>query len=328
MTTPDRQPPQRSILLWHIHGSWTQAFVAGRHRYLIPVTEAGDEDGRGLCGRDWPNATEVAPEALGASDVDLVILQRPGELELAQCWLGRRLGTEIPAVYVEHNTPRPYAVDSSHPMAGRSDITIVHVTDFNRLMWDNGRAPTTVIDHGIADPGPRYTGEIAAAAVTINEPVRRGRTVGTDLLVEFGRSVPIEVWGMGTEELNHPERLRPGVVGHGDRPGPALWDELARRRVYLHTARWTSLGLSLLEAMYLGMPVVAVAATMAPLVVPRDAGVVSADPAVLGRALEELVADPDHARAAGAAAREHARKQYGLDRFLHAWEHLIEAQCA
>lgn len=34
---------------------------------------------------------------------------------------------------------------------------------------------------------------------------------------------------------------------------------MARRRVYLHTARWTSLGLSLLEAMHLGMPVVAVA---------------------------------------------------------------------
>jgi hypothetical protein len=30
--------------------------------------------------------------------------------------------------------------------------------------------------------------------------------------------------------------------------------ELARRRVYIHPLRWTSLGLSLIEAMQLAMP--------------------------------------------------------------------------
>lgn len=328
MRTRNRQPRLRTILLWHVHGAWTQAFVAGGHRYLIPVNDDRDPDGRGLCGRDWPHAVEATPAELRSADVDLVVLQRPHEAQLAESWLGRRPGVDLPAVYVEHNTPRPYAVDSTHPVAERTDIPVVHVTDFNRLMWDNGRAPTTVITHGIADPGPLYSGEVPAAGAAINEPVRRGRTVGTDLLAELSAYTPIDVWGMGSEELNRPGLRRPGVVGHGDRPGPALWAELARRRVYLHTARWTSLGLSLLEAMYLGMPVVAVAATMAPLAVPAEAGMVSADPAVLGRALAEFVADPEHARATGAAAREFARKQFGLDRFLHDWDHLIEAQCA
>ena len=27
-----------NILLWHVHGSWTTAFVQGQHRYLVPVT--------------------------------------------------------------------------------------------------------------------------------------------------------------------------------------------------------------------------------------------------------------------------------------------------
>ena len=26
------------VLLWHVHGSWTTAFVSGRHEYLLPVT--------------------------------------------------------------------------------------------------------------------------------------------------------------------------------------------------------------------------------------------------------------------------------------------------
>lgn len=81
------------------------------------------------------------------------MLQRPQEIELATRWLGRRPGIDIPAVYVEHTTPRPFAVDSVHPLAGREDIPVIHVTDFNRLMWNNGVAPTRVINHGIADPG-------------------------------------------------------------------------------------------------------------------------------------------------------------------------------
>lgn len=38
----------RVLLVWHVHGSWTQSLVAGPHRYLIPVSPAKDADGRGL----------------------------------------------------------------------------------------------------------------------------------------------------------------------------------------------------------------------------------------------------------------------------------------
>jgi len=74
----------------------------------------------------------------------------------------------VSAVYVEHNAPRPSPTNSRHPLADRADVPIVHVTDFNRLMWDNGDAPTAVVAHGILDPGELYTGEIAAAATMIN----------------------------------------------------------------------------------------------------------------------------------------------------------------
>lgn len=303
-----------------------ESFVAGAHRYVVPVNAAADADGRGLAGRSWPHADEVAVDNLRDEDVDLVVLQRPHELELAQQWLGRRPGVEVPAVYVEHNTPRPSPVDSVHPVASRTDIPVVHVTDFNRLMWDNGAATTHVIAHGIADPGHFYTGDIAAAASMINEPLRRWRTVGTDLLIELGAHVPIDVWGIDTLELNRRERK--GVRAKGDVPGRRLMRQIARRRIYLHTARWTSLGLSLVEAMYLGMPVVAVASTMAPAVVPEEAGVVSADIETLARALREFVAEPSAATLAGKAAREFAIAHFSLDRFLSQWDEVIEERCA
>ncbi|HEX3213832.1 MAG TPA: hypothetical protein VH016_14780, partial [Actinomycetota bacterium] len=40
------------VLLWHVHGSWTTAFVQGRHEYLLPVTPDRGPDGLGRA-RTW-----------------------------------------------------------------------------------------------------------------------------------------------------------------------------------------------------------------------------------------------------------------------------------
>jgi glycosyltransferase involved in cell wall biosynthesis len=100
--------------------------------------------------------------------------------------------------------------------------------------------------------------------------------------------------------------------------------ELARRRVYLHPIRWTSLGLSLLEAMHLGMPVVALATTEASEAVPPEAGVVSTRFDLLAEALRAFVADLDFARHTGLAARTAARRRYPLDRFCTDWDRLLK----
>ena len=36
-----------NILIWHVHGAWTTAFVQGKHRYLIPVDEFAEVELRG-----------------------------------------------------------------------------------------------------------------------------------------------------------------------------------------------------------------------------------------------------------------------------------------
>ena len=38
--------------MWHVHGSWSTAFVAGRHRTLVPVDADRSPDGRGRA-RTW-----------------------------------------------------------------------------------------------------------------------------------------------------------------------------------------------------------------------------------------------------------------------------------
>jgi glycosyltransferase involved in cell wall biosynthesis len=93
--------------------------------------------------------------------------------------------------------------------------------------------------------------------------------------------------------------------------------------VYVHPVRWTSLGLSLLEAMHLGMPVVALATTEVVEAVPPEAGVLATRPERLWSAVREFLDDEDAARLAGKAARAAALERYGLDRFLRDWDELL-----
>jgi len=313
-----------NILLWHVHGSWTTAFVQGPHSYLLPLTPDRGQDGRGRARTwDWPAAAREVPyDRLDREDVEVVVLQRPHELELAQRWLRRRPGRDVPAVYVEHNTPKGDVPLTRHPLAGRDDVPLVHVTHFNELFWDSGVAPTTVIEHGVVDPGPRWTGELERAAVVVNEPMRRGRVTGTDLLPRFAAAAPLDVFGMGAGDLLSRLDL-PNTCSY-DLPQRALHDALARRRVYVHPIRWTSLGLSLLEAMHLAMPVAVLATTEAVAAVPPEAGVLSTRVDELVDAVRMFLADPALAAETGRRARAAALQRYGLARFLDDWDRLLK----
>lgn len=313
------------VLIWHVHGSWTTSFVQGTHDYLLPVVPGRGADGRGRAETwDWPaNAVEVPVAELRSVDFDVVVLQRQAELALLRLWTGRKAGRDVPAVYVEHNTPPGPAAVSRHPLAEQDAVRVVHVTHFNRLMWDTGLAPTTVIEHGVVDPGYRYTGERASVAAVVNEPVRRGRVAGTDLLRRMADEIPLHVYGMGMAALAAAAPELSGAL-HDDLPQHRLHDELGTHRAYFHPYRWTSLGLALIEAMAMGIPVLALSTTGAPDAVPRDAGVLSCDLDVLRSAARRWLREPAEAREAGLAARRHAVQHFGLSRFLDDWDRLLK----
>jgi hypothetical protein len=313
------------ILLWHVHGSWMTAFVQGAHEYLVPVLPGRGPDGLGRARTwNWPSTVhERTPAQLRDEAIDVVILQRPEELDLVRRWLGREPGSDVPAIYLEHNTPEGSPCGQRHLLADQRKISIVHVTGFNELYWDNGEAPAVVIEHGIVDPGLRYTGELAAGAVVVNEPARRGRSVGADLVPRFAVDGPIDVFGMKTKE--YAQSLgADSVTAYQDLfSQDAMHTELSRRRVYLHPMRWTSLGLSLIEAMQLGMPVVALAATEVIEAIPAGAGVLSTSLDTLRAAFRTYLYEPEMARNDGAVGRAAALERYGLGRFLVDWDQLL-----
>jgi hypothetical protein len=309
------------ILMWDVHGGYTDSLVAGTHDYLFLPPEPSGRGGLARYGSSPPgHAYEVTAEELRDLPPDLVLLQRLEEIALCTENLGRRPGDDLPTIFLEHNTPKTDVPSTRHPLADQPRIPVVHVTHFNELFWDCGRTPTRVIEHGVVDPGLRYTGGLARLAFVVNEPVRRWRVTGTDLLPRFA-DCDVDAFGIDADKL--PEALGPahqGVRFAGNLHPDGLYDALVERRVYLHLNRWTSLGLSLIQAMLLGMPVVVLDATEASRAVPMTAGARSADIDELVTAARALLADPNEARRRGLIARRAALDRYGLPRFLHDWD--------
>jgi hypothetical protein len=313
------------VLIWHVHGAWMTSFVQGPHESLVPIVADRGPHGRGRAQTyAWPErAVERTPDALASSEIDVVVIQRREEIALCDAWLGgRRVGRDLPLVWVEHNAPQGRIDEMRHPAAdcGR-EATVVHVSHANALLWDTGPVPSVVIEHGIVDPGSRYSGLVPRAAVAINEPLRRGRVCGVDLLPRFAAVGGLDLFGIASERM---EGLIPGLRAFGDVPHDLLLEQMARRRVYLHPYRWTSLGIALIEAMHLAMPVVVVASLEAGVVVPGDAGVVSNRVEVLVEGLRTLIAEPDEARRRGERARAYALERHGIGRFVDDWSGLLK----
>ena len=158
------------ILLWHVHGSWTTAFVQGEHDVprarrcptAAPTGAAAPGPGTGR----RPSSRCTPPSSCATSDVDVVVLQRPHELErLARRGSAAAPGRDVPAIYLEHNAPQGRIAEMRHPAADRDDLALVPRHPLQRAVLGlPARTPTRVIEHGIVDPGPRYTGELPRAA--------------------------------------------------------------------------------------------------------------------------------------------------------------------
>jgi hypothetical protein len=315
-----------NVLLWNVHGGYTNALSHLPHRLLLPTTPDRGPFGRGRVATwNWsPNAREVDVDDMRDTPIDIAIVQRPEELHLLHRWSGRKPGVEYPVIYLEHNTPAECVPLTRHPLADRDDMVIVHITHFNQVMWDCGGTRTHVIEHGLPDPGVRWEPHNSHAAVVVNDPISRGRTVGTDLLPLFARVTALDAFGRNVHALPAHLGITDGSIqtfeGLGQR---ALHEHLRHRAVYLHPHRWTSLSLSLIEAMFIGMPVVAFASTEVSRALPPTAGCTSTDVRELQNMLRTLTHDRDMARRAGQAAREAALGRFGLHRFTSQWDTLL-----
>jgi glycosyltransferase involved in cell wall biosynthesis len=179
-------------------------------------------------------------------------------------------------------------------------------------MWDSGRTPTSVIEHGVAIPaGVRYGGELERGLVVTNHLARRGRRMGADLFAAMRAELPLDLLGMAAHELG----------GLGEIDHPALPAFIARYRFLFSPVRYSSLSLSTLEAMMTGMPVLALAtAEMATVIEHGISGFAVTDTRQLAPCMLALLNDPGLARRLGEGARRTALDRFSIDRFSADWD--------
>ena len=297
--------------------------VAGAAR-LLPAGEAGRPEGYG--GRSgtlpWPdNVHEVAaPRRCARADSRLRPVPVAGATRRSTSTRSSRRPSEtLPRIYLEHDPPREHPTDTRHPVDD-PDVLLVHVTHFNDLMWDCGRTPTTVIEHGVIVPAGRalhrrvrarasrsstaWTGAAGASARTCSTAVRE--------------SVPLDLVGMGSEAARRPRR---GAARRSCRPFEA------RYRFFFNPIRYTSLGLALCEAMMLGMPVVGLATTeMATVVRERRHRLRRHGPRRgSSSACASCSTTAGEAARLGAGARRYALERFGIERFVRDWDDVARA---
>lgn len=300
------------ILTWHIHGAYLESLAATGHEIVLPVAPERGHGWQGRAGADLLPDTvrDVPADALDDVGIDLVLYQSVDVWQQRERFLGAAIRS-LPAIYLEHDPPRAHPTDTRHPVDDPS-VLLVHVTAWNALMWDCGRTPTRIIDHGISIPaGVLVTGRIERGITAINHLAERGRRLGADIYRDLREVLPLDLVGMGSERFD----------GLGELAREDLAWLMAGYRFYFHPVRCTSLAMAMLEAMMVGLPVVAIAATEVPMVITHGVnGFLATDPADLVAPARELLADPLLARRMGAAARRTAVERFSIDRFTADWE--------
>ena len=307
-----------NILVWQIHGSYLNTLVQAPHRFYLP-TKPGKPEGYGGRGPTYSwslDTVEVPAEEVCDLDLDLIIYQTQKNFFEDAREILTPEQRALPAIYLEHNTPQGRINEMVHPVDDPG-VLLVHVTSFNDLFWNCRSTPTRVVDHAVmpATPEGGYTGELEKGVSLVNDMPRRKRVVGGDVFVRVREEVPLDLFGFNSME----------VGGFGDLPQAEVHERMKSYRFYFNPIRYTSLPLSVLEAMEIGLPVVALATTELVTVI-KDGknGYTDTNVKNLVRRMQQLLADPEEARLIGEAGRRTVRERFNLKRFVGDWEAAFE----
>ncbi len=300
------------ILTWHVHGNYLYYLSQIPHDLYL-VTKPGSPPGyAGAVGAlPWGgNVHEVAYEDVPKGEFDCVLYQHQRHWDSDRETLLTEAQRQLPTIFLEHDPPQQHPTATVHPVQD-PNVMLVHVTPFNALMWDSGVTPHCVIEHGVlVDPSVRYSGEAPRGISVVNNLTRRGRRLGADIFAQAREQVPLDLVGMGAEEAG----------GLGEVPNPELAAFIARYRFFFNPIRYTSLGLAVVEAMMIGMPVVGMATTeMSTAIRNEHNGYVDTRLERLVEVMRRLIDDPGLAREWGERARVAARERFGIGRFVEDW---------
>jgi glycosyltransferase involved in cell wall biosynthesis len=305
-------PKRLRILTWHVHGNYLYYLTRVPHDWYLVVDDERSVHHSGRSGTlPWGDHVHDAHvDRIHDMHFDAVLFQSKAAWLDEQLLLLSSAQRHLPRIYLEHDPPQEHPTDTRH-WVDDADVLLVHVTPFNALMWDSGRTPTRVIEHGVELLQPaRYTGELETGIVVVNNIDVRGRRLGVDVYEQVARVVPLTLVGLGSERIG----------GRGNVTNHELPPFMARHRYFFNPIRYTSLGLSIIEAMMVGLPIIGLATTELVTVIRNgDNGCVDTRIDRLIEHMQRLRLSPGEAGELGEAARRTALERFNIDRFIADW---------
>ncbi len=309
----EKNSRQLRVLTWHIHGSYLYYLTQTDCIFYLPYKEGSSEEGYGGRTPSFPwgdKVINVPSEKVKDVEFDCILFQSKKNYLQDQFEILTEEQRALPKIYLEHDPPRESPTNTKH-VVDDPDMLLVHVTYFNELMWNNNRTPTKVIEHGVmVDEKVSYSGEIKKGIVVINGIVKRGRRLGLDVFENVRKEIPLEIVGMGSEE----------VGGLGEINNRQLSEFIAQYRFFFNPIRYTSLGLSVCEAMMTGVPIIGLATTEMSVTIKNNySGFIDTNVNALIQKMEMLLNDRDKAKELGEGAKETAFEKFNIERFKRDW---------
>jgi glycosyltransferase involved in cell wall biosynthesis len=301
------------VLTWHIHGSYLYYLTQTDCVFYLPYKDGSGEEGYGGRTRSFPwgdNVINVPAEKVKEAEFDCILFQSKKNYLQDQFEILTEEQRSLPKIYLEHDPPRESPTNTKH-VVDDPDMLLVQVTYFNELMWDNNRTPTKVIEHGVmVDEQVSYSGEINKGIVVINGIVKRGRRLGLDVFEKVRKEIPLEIVGMGSEEMG----------GLGEINNRELSKFIAQYRFFFNPIRYTSLGLSVCEAMMTGLPIIGLATTEMSVTIKNNySGFIDTNVNALIQKMHMLLNDREKAKELGEGAKETAGRKFNIERFKNDW---------
>ncbi len=307
---------RKRVLTWHVHGNYLYYLTQAHHDFYLPVKEGRPEGYGGRAGTlPWgDNMYEIPAENVRNQDFDVILYQSHKNYNVDRQEILSDAQLKLPQVYLEHDPPLGHPTDTKHPVDDPNAL-IVHVTHFNRLMWDSNRTPTAVIEHGVIVPeNVRWTGELEKGIAVVNNINRRGRRTGPDVFTAVREQVPLDLVGMNAADLG----------GLGEVSFNDLLQFESRYRFFFNPIRYTSLGLAVCEAMMIGMPIVGLATTEMSAVIDNGVnGYIDTNLDSLVDCMQELLRSPELAKRISENGRKTAREHFNIQRFARDWDNLL-----
>jgi glycosyltransferase involved in cell wall biosynthesis len=304
------------IFTWHIHGSYLYYLSQGDYDIYIPVTKEKNEGyyGRGSTFPFGKNVIEVDAADVKNLEFDCILFQTNKNYLVDQYDVLSEEQRKLPRVYLEHDPPAKHPAETKHIISD-PEILVVHVTHFNKLMWNNETENVKVIDHGITKQVVEYTGELEKGLVVVNNMYHRGRRLGPDIFEKVSKHVPLDLIGMGTKEYG----------GLGEVLHPQLPAFISKYRFFFNPIRYTSLGLAVIESMMAGLPFVGLATTEYVTIVDNEvSGFIHTDVDYLIEKMQLLLKDKALAQTMGNRGKINAEKRFNIQRFAKEWKETFE----